>query len=63
LDVKDGTQVFKAVSISEKADLAAIKEPTGKKRYTAAEFKEEREKMLKEMNQNNNGGRRIIRMN
>lgn len=63
LDVKDGTQIFKAVSISEKADLAEIKEPTGKKRYTAAEFKEEREKMLKEMNQNNGGGRRIIRMN
>mgnify|MGYP001157936001 CR=1 FL=1 len=63
LDVKDGTQLFKAVSISEKADLAEIKEPTGKKRYTAAEFKEEREKMLKEMNQNNGGGRRIIRMN
>lgn len=63
LDVKDGTQIFKAVSISEKADLAAIKEPSGKKRYTAAEFKEEREKMLKEMNQNNGGGRRVIRMN
>ena len=63
LDVKDGTQIFKALSISEKADLAAIKEPSGKKRYTAAEFKEEREKMLKEMNQNNGGGRRIIRMN
>lgn len=63
MDIKDGTQVFKAVSISEKADLASIKEPSGKKRYTAAEFKAEREKMLKEMEQNNGGGRRVIRMN
>lgn len=63
MDIKDGTQVYKAVSIAEKADLASIKEPPGKKRYTAAEFKVEREKMLKEMEQNNGGGRRVIRMN
>lgn len=63
MDVKDGTQVFKATSLSEKADLASIKEPTGKKRYTSAEFKAEREKMLKEMEQNGGGGRRVIRMN
>lgn len=63
MDIKDGTQIFKALSISEKADLASIKEPSGKKRYTAAEFREEREKMLKEMSENNGGGRRIIRMN
>lgn len=63
MDIKDGTQVFKATSISEKTDLASIKEPAGKKRYTAAEFKEEREKMMKEMEQNNGGGRRVIRMN
>ena len=60
---KDGTQIFKATAISEKADLATIKEPTGKKRYTAEEFKKEREKMMKEMEQNNQGGNRIIRMN
>lgn len=63
MDVKDGTQVFKAVNISEKADLASIREPNGKKRYTAAEFRAEREKMLKEMEQNGGGGRRVIRMN
>lgn len=64
MDIKDGTQIYKAVSISEKADLAAIKEPAGKKRYTPEQFKEEREKMFKEMEQNNGGGgRRIIRMN
>jgi GLPGLI family protein len=64
MDVKDGTQVFKAISINEKTDLAAIKEPSGKKRYTAEEFRKERDKMLEEMNRNNQGsGTRIIRMN
>ncbi|MDZ4808956.1 MAG: GLPGLI family protein [Bacteroidota bacterium] len=63
MDIKDGTQIFKATAISEKADLAIIKEPTGKKRYTAEEFKKEREKMMKEMEQNKEGGQRVIRMN
>lgn len=64
MDIKDGTQVFKAISISEKADLTAIKEPTGKKRYTAAEFRTEWDKMMKEMEQSGGGGnRRVIRMN
>lgn len=40
-----------------------IKEPTGKKKYTQAEFKKERDKMMEEMNRNNQGGQRIIRMN
>ncbi len=61
MDIKDGTQVFKATGISEKVDIATIKEPTGKKRYTAAEFKKEREKMMAEMNQN--GNNRQIRIN
>lgn len=63
MDIKDGTQIFKATSISEKADLATIKEPTGKKRYTPAEFKKERDKMMAEMNLNNGGGNRQIRIN
>ena len=63
MDVKDGTQVFKATSITGKVDLSAIKEPTGKKHYTAAEFRQEREKMLSEMQQNGGGGRRVFRMN
>ncbi|MFZ9388014.1 MAG: GLPGLI family protein [Chitinophagaceae bacterium] len=63
MDIKDGTQIYKAVQISEKADLASIKEPNGKKRYTSAEFAAEREKMMKEMEKNSGGGRRIIRMN
>lgn len=63
MDIKDGTQIYKATNISEKADLASVKEPSGKKRYTPEQFKEEREKMFKEMEQNNGGGRRVIRMN
>jgi GLPGLI family protein len=63
MDISNGRQTFKAVSINEKADLAVIKEPTGKKHLTAAEFVKERDKMLKEMQENNHGGQRVIRMN
>lgn len=63
MDVANGRQTFLATSIQEKADIASIKEPTGKKRYTAEEFRKEREKMLEEMQQNGGPGRRIIRMN
>ena len=63
MDVSNGRQVFKAVKITDKADLAVIKEPTGKKRYTAEEYRKERDKMLEEMSRNNQGGQRIIRMN
>jgi GLPGLI family protein len=63
MDIKDGTQTFKAVSISEKVDTENIKEPKGKKHYTPEEFRAEREKMMEEMNKNNQGGNRIIRMN
>lgn len=62
LDVNNGRQVYKAVEITEKADLSAIKEPAGKKHYTAAEFRKERDKMMEEMQQNN-GGNRTIRIN
>jgi GLPGLI family protein len=62
MDVANGRQVYKALSISEKADLAIIKEPTGKKHYTRDEFNKERDKMMQEM-QMNGGGRRVMRMN
>jgi GLPGLI family protein len=63
MDINNGRQVFKAVDISEKADLAAIKEPQGKKHYTPDEFKKERDKMMEEMQKNNGGGNRVIHMN
>jgi GLPGLI family protein len=63
MDINDGRQVFKAVDIAEKADLAGIKEPQGKKHYTPEEFNKERNKMMDEMEKNNSGGNRVIRMN
>ncbi|MBI3139022.1 MAG: GLPGLI family protein [Sphingobacteriales bacterium] len=63
LDIRNGDQVYKASSLSETADLAVVKEPTGKKKYTQEEFKKERDKMLEEMSRNNSGGQRVIRMN
>ena len=63
MNIKDGTQTYVATGISEKADLASIKAPSGKKHYTPEEFKKEREKMMKEMQQNSQGGRMQIRMN
>ena len=63
MDVSNGRQTFKAIDISPKADLAIVKEPQGKKRYTPEEFKKERDKMMEEMQRNNSGGNRVIRMN
>ena len=56
VEVNNGRQTYKAINISDKADLAIIKEPTGKKRYTQAEFQKEREKLLAEMQRNQPGG-------
>ncbi|HPG10090.1 MAG TPA: GLPGLI family protein [Chitinophagaceae bacterium] len=63
MDIKDGDQTYVASFLDEKADLTTIKEPTGKKRYTQEEYKKERDKMMEEMQRNNPGGNRIIRMN
>jgi GLPGLI family protein len=65
LDINNGRQSFKALSIDEKADLASIKEPQGKKHYTPDEFKKERDKMMEEMQKNmqGGGGNRQIRIN
>ncbi len=63
MDVNNGKQTFKALNISGKADVASIKEPSGKKHYTPDEFKKERDKMMKEMEQNMQGGNRQIRIN
>ena len=53
--------VYKAIEISTKADLASIKEPLKGKKVTPAEFNEERNKMMDEMQKNNQGGgNRII---
>ena len=62
MDVNNGRQTYKALSISDKVDVALIKEPTGKKHYTSAEFKKERDKMMNEMQQNNGGRGQTIRI-
>ncbi|MCX6319142.1 MAG: GLPGLI family protein [Bacteroidetes bacterium] len=63
MDVNNGKQTFVAKAMSEKADVASIKEPTGKKHYTPEEFKIERDKMMKEMQENMGGGNRQLRLN
>lgn len=64
MNIKDGTQTYIATAISEKVDVAAIKAPSGKKHFTAEEFKAAREKMMQEMQQNMQaGGRRTVRDN
>ena len=63
MDINNGRQTFKALNMVEKADLADIKEPQGKKHYTPEEFRKERDRMMEEMQKNNSGGNRVIRMN
>ena len=59
MNVGNNKQTFIATSISEKADFAIIKEPTGKKHYTPDEFKKERDKMMEEMQKNQGGNRQF----
>jgi GLPGLI family protein len=56
MNMNEGRIVYKALNISPKADVAAIKEPTGKKRYTQEEYRKERDKMMEEMQRNNGRG-------
>ena len=42
--------------------LSDVKEPTKGKKVTAEEFKQETKKMLDEMQKNNRGGNRVIRI-
>jgi GLPGLI family protein len=63
MDINNGRQLYKALNISPKVDLASIKEPTGKKHYTPDEFKKERTKMMDEMQRNMGPGQRTIRIN
>jgi GLPGLI family protein len=56
LDMNRGRMIYKAIEVSPKADLASIKEPVKGKKVTPAEFNEERNKMMDEMQKNNQGG-------
>lgn len=55
LDVNNGRTVFNAIEVSPKTDIAKIKEPTKGKKMTPEEFAREREKLFKDMQQNNGG--------
>lgn len=64
MDVNNGRQKFLATEISPKADIASIKEPQKGKRLTREEFRKETDKMMQEMEKNNQGGgNRVIRIN
>ena len=63
MTINNGRTVFKAIEINPKVNVASIKEPKGGKRMSTAEFNKERERLLEEMQKNNPGGNRVIRMN
>jgi GLPGLI family protein len=56
LDMNNGKMIYKAMELSAKADLASIKAPSKGKKVTPAEFATERDKMMDEMQKNNQGG-------
>jgi GLPGLI family protein len=62
LTVAGDRQIYKAVGFTPKAEVASIKAPTGKKHYTPAEFKAERDKLMDEMQKNNSGPGRSIQI-
>ena len=62
IDVNNGKTSFKAVEISQKVDVAKIKEPTKGKKATQEEFAKEREKLFQDMQQGGGPGNiRVIR--
>jgi GLPGLI family protein len=63
LETNNGKTVYTALEISPKANIASIKEPTKGKKVTPEEFTKERNKMMDEMEKNNQGGNFRIRVN
>ena len=57
LETNNGKTVYTALEILPKADIAAIKEPTKGKKVSPDEFTNERNKMMDEMEKNNQGGK------
>jgi GLPGLI family protein len=62
LNMDDGRTIYKAIEISDKVKLDDIKEPVKGKKVTPDEFRAETNKMMDEMQQNNPGGNRTIRI-
>jgi len=59
INENDGRSTIRAVEISAKADVKEIKEPKSGKKVTAEEFRKEREKLFKEMQERGGGNMRI----
>jgi GLPGLI family protein len=55
----NGNTIYKAIEVSQKADVASIKEPKKGKKVTAEEFNKERDKVMVDM-QRNGGGRKVM---
>jgi GLPGLI family protein len=56
----NGNTTYNAIEVSQKADVAAIKEPKKGKKVTTDEFNKERDKAMEDMQRN--GGRRAMRI-
>lgn len=56
----NGNTTYKAIEVSQKAEVAAIKEPKKGKKVTAEEFAKERDKAMDEMQRN--AGKRSMHM-
>lgn len=56
----NGNTTYKAIEVSPKADVAAIKEPKKGKKVTFSEFNKERDKAMEDMQRN--GGIRAMRI-
>lgn len=57
----NGNTTYKAVEVSQKVDVAVIKEPKKGKKVTASAFSKERDKTMEEMQRNGKGG--MMRIN
>ncbi len=62
LDMDDGRTSYQATEITDNVKLADIREPDKGKKVTPAQLRDETDKMMKEMERNNPGGERIIRI-
>lgn len=62
IDINDGRTVYKAVEVSGDVELSAVKAPSKGKKVTTQEFEAERDKMMAEMQRNNGGRGRMIRI-
>lgn len=56
LDMNNGRTVYKVLEISPQTDLSSVKAPTKGKKVSPQQFSEERNKMMDEMQKNNQSG-------